>query len=110
MIKAVLFGLIAGLTSQTLAGPLQGRAGSPPTVQIANGTIQGLHLDSYNQDLFLGVPFAQPPTWPNLRFKSPVGLNQPYRKTLQATKYAPMCVGYGVRDAHVIERALRSSH
>jgi carboxylesterase type B len=110
MIKAVLYGLIASLASQTLAGPLHQRASSPPTVQIANGTIQGLHLDSYNQDLFLGVPFAQPPTWPNLRFKNPVGLNQPYRNTLQATRYAPMCIGYGVRYSDVNDRALRSSH
>jgi hypothetical protein len=96
IIKTLLLALLAGLASETLAGPVQRRASTPPTVQVTNGTIQGVHLDSYNQDLFLGIPFAQPPTWA-LRFRSPVSLNQPYRNTLQATRYAPMCVGYGVR-------------
>ena len=65
-------------------------------MNIKNGTINGLHLASYNQDLFLGVPFAQPPVGP-LRFRIPKGLESFADGTVEATEYAPECVGYGVR-------------
>ena len=66
-----------------------------PTVNVKNGTISGLHLSTYNQDLFLGVPFAQPPV-DELRFRNPQSINSSYDTTIEATEYAPMCVGYGV--------------
>lgn len=65
------------------------------TIAIANGTISGLHLGNYNQDVFLGVPFAQPPTG-ELRFRNPQSINTTFRDTIVATDYAPLCVGYGV--------------
>ena len=66
-----------------------------PTVAIANGTVSGLHLGSYNQDLFLGVPFAQPPIG-ELRFRNPQSINTTFNDTIKAIEYAPLCVGYGV--------------
>ena len=71
------------------------RAGQP-TVTIRNGTILGLHSSTYNQDMFLGVPFAQPPVG-ELRFKNPQSLVSKFSGAIQATEYAPECVGYGVR-------------
>lgn len=32
----------------------QRQAGSPPTVEIQNGTVQGVYQPTYKQDLFLG--------------------------------------------------------
>jgi hypothetical protein len=46
-----------------------------PTAQIKNGTLQGVYSPEYDQDFFLGIPYAQPPVG-NLRFRSPVALNE----------------------------------
>jgi carboxylesterase type B len=32
-----------------------------PTAKTKNGTYEGFHVASYNQDLFLGIPYAQRP-------------------------------------------------
>jgi len=68
-------------------------AGSP-TVTVKNGTVAGVHSSTYNQDFFLGVPFAQPPV-NELRFRNPQSINTTFNGTIQATQYAPECVGYG---------------
>lgn len=65
-----------------------------PTVTIKNGTIAGLHSSQYNQDFFLGVPFAQPPVG-DLRFRTPRSIDTRFLSTLSATQYASECVGYG---------------
>lgn len=76
-------------------GPPGGYGGSgTPSATISNGTVTGLHSSTYNQDFFLGVPFAQPPVG-ELRFTIPQSLNTTYNSTLEATAYAPECVGYG---------------
>lgn len=75
-------------------GAVCAAARQPPTVQVKNGTYEGKYVASYNQDLFLGVPFAQPPVG-SLRFQNPQPLNTTF-KTRKATEYADSCVGYGV--------------
>ena len=47
---------------------------NPAIVRVYNGTIIGTHSNVYNQDHFLGVPFAQPPI-NGLRFRNPQPLN-----------------------------------
>ncbi|KAI8650137.1 hypothetical protein LRP88_14782 [Fusarium phalaenopsidis] len=74
-------------------GTLGAATRQPPTVQVKNGTYEGKYVASYNQDLFLGVPFAQPPVG-SLRFQNPQPLNTTF-KTRKATEYADSCVGYG---------------
>jgi hypothetical protein len=66
-----------------------------PTVTLKNGTYEGIHSDSYNQDFFLGIPFAQPPLG-NLRLNLPASLNTSWKGVKKATEYYPECVGYGV--------------
>lgn len=68
---------------------------STPTAVVKNGTISGRHSDTYNQDFFLGIPYAQPPV-NELRFRNPQSLNTTFNSTLEATDYAHGCVGYGV--------------
>ena len=64
-----------------------------------NGTLVGKHVASYDQDLFLGVPFAQPPVGP-LRFENPQSLNSTFG-TFEATEYSDACVGYGVSRLNI---------
>ncbi|WXC46184.1 hypothetical protein QX201_005876 [Fusarium graminearum] len=64
-----------------------------PTVKVKNGTLEGRYLPGYNQDLFLGIPFAQPPVG-QLRFQNPQSLNETF-DTLKVKKYGDSCVGYG---------------
>ncbi|KAF2676670.1 alpha/beta-hydrolase [Lentithecium fluviatile CBS 122367] len=70
---------------------------SAPTATIKNGTVIGVHSAEYNQDYFLGIPFAQPPTGP-LRFRVPQSINASWSTPLQATEYPAACVGYGSDD------------
>lgn len=92
--KSFLVG--AGLLGLASAIPhrRQGSTGTP-SVTVKNGTIEGLHSDTYNEDYFLGIPFAQPPV-DDLRFRNPQSINTSFDGVLQATEYAPECYGYGV--------------
>jgi acetylcholinesterase len=67
---------------------------STPTVIIKNGTYSGLSVPSFTQEHFLGMPYAQPPVPPMLRFHSPLSLNTSWAGTREANKYSPICVGY----------------
>ena len=66
-----------------------------PSVQVLNGTYTGIHSPYYNQDFYLGIPYAQPPTG-NLRYRVPQSLNTSWLGARNATEYSPFCVGYGV--------------
>lgn len=70
---------------------------SAPAATIKNGSFTGLHNPTYNQDLFLGIPFAQPPLG-ELRFHIPVSLNTTWQGTRSATEYSSECYGYGGDD------------
>ncbi|KLU81104.1 lipase 2 [Magnaporthiopsis poae ATCC 64411] len=70
------------------------RDNSPPTVQLANGSYYGLHSQTYKQDMFLGMPFAQPPVG-DLRFRQAQSLNSTWQGSRNATEYGYECIGYG---------------
>ncbi|KAH7311869.1 Alpha/Beta hydrolase protein [Rhexocercosporidium sp. MPI-PUGE-AT-0058] len=65
-----------------------------PTVHLTNGSYYGRHVDSFNQDFFLGIPFAEPPIGEG-RFANPVTFNGSWEGSLPATEYAFHCIGYG---------------
>ncbi|CAI7625060.1 unnamed protein product [Penicillium glandicola] len=67
---------------------------SSPTATVLNGTYTGVRSSTYNQDLFLGMPYAQQPVG-NLRFTVPQPLNSSWDDTRDATEYSDICVGYG---------------
>ncbi|KAJ4287289.1 hypothetical protein N0V90_012687 [Kalmusia sp. IMI 367209] len=68
-----------------------------PIVNIQNGTIQGIPIPSYDQEAFLGIPFAEPPTG-DLRFSPPQSLGRGWNGTLETKEYPPKCVGYGTEQ------------
>lgn len=57
-----------------------------PTVALRNGTYQGYHLPKQGQDVFLGMPYAQPPIG-DLRFREPQPLNTTWAHVKPATEY-----------------------
>lgn len=73
-------------------GPLPNDDG--PTARIKNGSVVGVHSRAYNQDFFLGVPYAQLPLR-ELRFTNPQSLNSSFAGPLSAKEYSADCVGYG---------------
>jgi carboxylesterase type B len=60
---------------------------SAPTVHVKNGTYVGVHSPEYNQDYFLGMPYAQPPVG-SLRFRNPAALNASWSDARPATQYS----------------------
>lgn len=71
-----------------------------PIVKTLNGTFLGIHSLFYDQDYFLGIPYAQPPVGP-LRFSPPVPLNTSWEGTKTATEYGHICYSYGVSSTLV---------
>ncbi|GFF30012.1 lipase 4 [Aspergillus lentulus] len=63
-----------------------------PTARTKNGTLCGVHLPSFSQNAFLGVPFAQPPV-NDLRLRHPVPYNKRYT-AYPATTQPANCPGY----------------
>ncbi|KAJ5900337.1 uncharacterized protein N7473_004407 [Penicillium subrubescens] len=67
---------------------------SSPTATVRNGTYVGVYSSTYDQDFFLGMPYAQQPVG-NLRFTVPQPLNESWDRTRDAKAYSDICVGYG---------------
>ena len=91
----------AFLVAQSSAQSTTTSDASGPTATTLNGTYTGRYVSEYNQDFFLGIPFAQPPLG-DLRFANPLSLNTSFAGVRNATEYSPECVGYGVSDVRVI--------
>lgn len=67
---------------------------STPIATVANGTYQGRYLSEWDQDVFLGIPYAQPPIGP-LRFRWPQSLNSSFTGVKSAEQYGYSCYQYG---------------
>ncbi|PCH06537.1 Carboxylesterase, type B [Penicillium occitanis (nom. inval.)] len=85
-ILAALFAIIPSCASGK--GP-----NKSPTVDVLNGTYYGIHNQHYDQDFFLGVPYAHQPVG-DLRLQIPHSLNTSWTGPRNATEYSPSCLGY----------------
>lgn len=90
-----MFAFALGFLSVWATAHAAPRAHSSPTVTVRNGTYAGVQSTTYNQDFFLGMPYAQQPVG-NLRFTVPQPLNESWSETRDAKEYSDICVGYGV--------------
>ncbi|KAF0321083.1 carboxylesterase [Colletotrichum asianum] len=72
---------------------LRAVAAQEPTAQVVNGTYRGVHLSDWDQDAFLGVPFAQPPVG-QLRYRWPQSLNTSFDEVRGATQQGYSCMQY----------------
>ncbi|KAJ7742138.1 alpha/beta-hydrolase [Mycena maculata] len=55
--------------------PFTAVAGTQPSVTIENGTVLGVDLPQFDQSIFLGIPYAQPPVG-DLRLRTPRSIKE----------------------------------
>jgi len=85
--RAVLFfGLLGNLVAAT-----------EPVVKVLNGSYSGVHLPQYQQDLFLGIPYAQDTGGAN-RFRIPQSLNETWDGIKPAVNYSNACPSQSASD------------
>lgn len=65
-----------------------------PSATTVNGTYVGKYLSEWQQDAFLGMPFAEPPLGP-LRFTRPKTIEETFDGERSATEYGFSCMQYG---------------
>ena len=82
------------LLACTLLGQLALSQGNDHIVNVVNGSYQGLYSSAYDQDFFLGMPYAQAPI-EDLRLRVPQPLNSSWIDVRNASQYSPECIGYG---------------
>lgn len=82
-----LLPLVCLLSTITVASPT-------PIVTVKNGTLAGRYSAEWDQDYFLGIPYAQPPLG-DLRFRWPQSINSTWNGTRDATQYGYSCYQYG---------------
>lgn len=105
LVSGILAGLLLLMTAAMMLllasvipcvlGLVVRQSSGAPTVNVKNGTYTGIHNPTYNEDFFLGIPFAQAPIG-DLRLQLPQALTETWSEPRAATEYYPECVGYGV--------------
>jgi cholinesterase len=88
---------VAGLSSGSHHWPPPPYEAASPQVKVRNGTLQGHSLPAFNEDVFLGIPFAAPPVG-DLRLRHPLPYPDAWDGVRDATARSPSCPGYAGFD------------
>ncbi|KAJ5101220.1 carboxylesterase family protein-like protein [Penicillium angulare] len=86
--------VISARAASSSSLPVPRALSTAPVVTVKNGSYFGTYSETYDEDIFLGIPFANPPLQ-DLRYRNPVSLNETWTGQRPATNYAPECIGYG---------------
>lgn len=108
MLSHVLSTLLFAVSGLALCEPSGHHSGpghhethpATPSAHLSNGTYLGVHSREYDQDYFLGIPYAQPPIG-SRRFAPPQALIESFGEPRSATEYGLMCIGYGSDTANL---------
>ncbi|KAJ7643875.1 extracellular triacylglycerol lipase precursor [Roridomyces roridus] len=76
-----------------------------PAVQLRDATVVGLDIPTFRQDLFAGIPFAEPPLG-NLRLKPPVLKPALDSGTFHASSFKLACLQLGLPVNQISEDCL----
>lgn len=96
--KLLLLGLLSASSHINAHSiPNYNISSSSPTVTVKNGTYYGLYLPSFDQDVFLGIPYSYPPTAP-YRFLPARPLNSSWTGLRNATNYGHTCPSADTTD------------
>ena len=66
----------------------------PPETRTRNGTYQGVHIPTFNQDFWGGIPYSQTPE----RLSPALSLNTSFEGVRTASNFSVGCVGFGGDD------------
>ncbi|KAG3015603.1 hypothetical protein PC121_g3012 [Phytophthora cactorum] len=77
--------LFPAAAAALLAAPIV--ASDAPIVTVKNGSYHDVYQSTYDQDLLLGMPYAQPPV-NRLRFQNPVPLNTTWTDSTSTASWA----------------------
>ena len=79
-----------GLLTTLVSGLHAAYSTGNPQITVRNGTYEGIHLSAFDQDIFLGIPYAQDTGGLN-RFRPPQSLNTTWNGTRPAKQYGDAC-------------------
>lgn len=83
-----LSALLALAFSTTSASAAPAKRSAKIQATVKNGTYSGLSLPTFDQEVFFGVPFAQPPVG-DLRLRQSVALNASFSGVKPLTERVP---------------------
>ncbi|KAJ6258161.1 Acetylcholinesterase [Drechslerella dactyloides] len=95
-ISQFIFSLTALLVAQFVRRAKAGSSGnrvSSPVVRVNNGSVYGRYNKEWDQEFFLGIPYAQAPIG-DLRFRPPQYIDRKLGSII-AREYGPHCYGVG---------------
>ncbi|KAI8629184.1 alpha/beta-hydrolase [Xylariaceae sp. FL1651] len=92
MVSQFVVAAVSCLIALTTAAPA--KHSSLPTVAVKNGSYTGVYSTEYDQDFFLGMPYAKKAT----RFTVAEPLDTAWNGSRAAAAYPPHCIGYGGDD------------